>query len=341
MVEWRLFSTTSNPSEWDDRLLTCDYYNVFQSFGWGEYKRSSGWIPHRYIAKNKGGAVVAIAQILIKPLYGGVKLCWSAGGPVFCFRNFKVNNIPDLLSMLCDKVSEVNGKRSLIRFYSHADNNPDLSYQMSRICFKSVFKINSGYSIRIDLSQPIESILAEMTSKHRYYVKKALKQEIQWKAERDMDAVQGFLLLHNEMLKQKRLRSLKTNIKEVSNMLKALNEDAFIFSGYIESEQITSCLVLTFGDKAFYMLAATSEKGRKANLSYSMVYNLFEYLKKKGINEFDFGGIATTSAAAGVNHFKSGFGGEILEYLGEWDWATSKWLRWGLNLAVKFKKNFA
>jgi len=243
--------------------------------------------------------------------------------------------------MLCDKVLEVNGKRSLIRFYSHADNTPDLSYQMSRVCFRSAFKINSGYSIRIDLSKPIETILAEMTSKHRYYVKKALKQEIQWRAERDIDAVQGFLSLHNEMLKQKRLGSLKVDTKNVSNMLNVLNENAFIFSGYLESEQVTSCLVLTFGDKAFYMLAATGEKGRKANLAYSMTYNLFEYLKKRGINEFDFGGIATTSAAVGVNHFKGGFGGEVLEYLGEWDWSNSDWLRWGLNFAIKFKKNFA
>ena len=341
MVEWRLFSNTANSMEWDDRLLTCDYYNVFQSFGWGEYKRSSGWIPNRYIAENKGEAVVAMAQILTKPIYGGVKICWSAGGPVFCFRNFKLKNIPKILSMLHDKLLEVNGKRCIVRFNSHADNTPDLSYQMSRICFRSVFKINSGYSIRIDLLKPIETILAEMTSKHRYYVKKSLKQDIQWRAERDMGALHGFLSLHNEMLKQKRLGSLNVHTKEIYDMLNIFDENAFIFSGYIESEQVTSCLILTFGGKAFYMLAATGEKGRKTSLAYSMIYNLFQYLNKTGINEFDFGGIAATSDAAGVNHFKSGFGGEILEYLGEWDWSSPDWLRWGLNFAVKFRKNFA
>ncbi len=314
MVEWRLFSDTANSREWDDRLSTCDYYNVFQSFGWGEYKRSSGWIPNRYIVKNNGGAVVAMAQILTKPLYCGVNLCWSAGGPLFSFRNVKVNNIPDILSMLHNKVLEINGKRTVIRFRSHADNTPNLSYYMSRACFRSVFKINSGYSIRIDSSQPIETILAEMSSKHRYYVKKALKQEVQWKAERDMDAVQGFLSLRNEMLKQKGLESLRIDTVDIRNILSALKENAFIFSGYLESEQVTSCLILTFGDKAYYSLAATGEKGRKTNLGYSMIYILLQYLKKRGINEFDFGGISSISNAAGVNHFKMGFGGEILEY---------------------------
>ena len=339
MVKWRLLADTDDSGEWDNNLLTCDYYNVFQSFGWGEYKRCSGWIPDRYIAKNKGGAVVAMAQILTKPLYGGVKLCWSAGGPVFCFRNLKVKNIPDILSMLNNKVLEINGKRTVIRFSSHTDNTPSLSYYMSRACFRSVFKINSGYSIRIDSSQPIETILAEMSSKHRYYVKKALKQEVQWKAERDMDAVQGFLSLRNEMLKQKGLESLRIDTVDIRNILSALKENAFIFSGYLESEQVTSCLILTFGDKAYYSLAATGEKGRKTNLGYSMIYILLQYLKKRGINEFDFGGISSISNAAGVNHFKMGFGGEILEYSGEWDWSNYHWLRWGLNLAIKFKKD--
>ena len=340
MVEWRLLADTDDAGTWDENLLACNYYNVFQSFDWGEYKRCSGWIPSRYIAQNKGEAVVAMAQILTKPFHGGVKLCWSAGGPLFCLRNIKVKNIPAILRMLYGKVLEVNGKRSVIRFYSHADNTPDLSYQMSRICYRSVFKINSGYSIRMDLSQPIEAILAAMTSKHRYYVKKALMPEIQWRAEKDLNAVQGFLLLHNEMLNQKRLGSSKLDVKEIFNMLNTLKENAFIFSGFLNSQQVTSCLVLTFGDKAFYMLAATGSKGRESNLAYSMTYKLFEYLKKRDINEIDFGGIAPFSAAAGVNHFKSGFGGEILEYLGEWDCSNSDWLRWGLNLAIKFKETF-
>ena len=87
------------------------------------------------------------------------------------------------------------------------------------------------------------------------------------------------------------------------------------------------------------MLAATGNKGRESNLAYSMTYKLFEYLMKIKINEFDFGGISPSSAAAGVNHFKGGFGGEILEYLGEWDWSNFRCLRWGLNLAIKFKRD--
>ncbi|MBV9866838.1 MAG: peptidoglycan bridge formation glycyltransferase FemA/FemB family protein [Abitibacteriaceae bacterium] len=72
--------------------------------------------------------------------------------------------------------------------------------------------------------------------------------------------------------------------------------------------------------------------------SYALVNYLVEYLQQHGITEFDFGGLdPRSSAAAGVNQFKRGFGGELIEYLGEWEWASQSWLRYALNLAVWYR----
>ena len=38
--------------------------------------------------------------------------------------------------------------------------------------------------------------------------------------------------------------------------------------------------------------------------------------------------------AKGVDHFKKGFGGSTVEYLGEWDWAPYEWLRRAANIAI-------
>lgn len=87
-----------------------------------------------------------------------------------------------------------------------------------------------------------------------------------------------------------------------------------------EGRPATSCLVLTLADKAFYLLAATGTDGRRISAAYAMVFKLFELLKSRGVTRFDFGGIDPLSPSArGVDHFKRGFGGEIVEYLGEWE----------------------
>ena len=88
------------------------------------------------------------------------------------------------------------------------------------------------------------------------------------------------------------------------------------------------------------MSAASNNEGRKANLAYAMIPILFNHLKEKGIIHFDFGGIdPANSEAKGVDHFKKGFGGEIIEHLGEWDSARISFLRFIMNIYLMKKLN--
>ena len=74
------------------------------------------------------------------------------------------------------------------------------------------------------------------------------------------------------------------------------------------------------------------------NEAYAMLENLLMLLKDKGITSFDFGGIDPISKlAAGVNHFKEGFGGQVIEHQGEWECSKSEALRIAMNLGIKAK----
>jgi lipid II:glycine glycyltransferase (peptidoglycan interpeptide bridge formation enzyme) len=141
------------------------------------------------------------------------------------------------------------------------------------------------------------------------------------------------------MVEHKGLASLTSDFSDLSCLCATLGEHATILAGYVDDEPVTSCLTLTFGQKAFYLMAATGRRGREVSAAYAMIYHLFEHLHKRALAEFDFGGVAPWShLVGGVNHFKGGFGGELVEYLGEWEWVSAEWLRWGLNLAVRFRR---
>lgn len=333
MVEWEIYSE-NNPLEWDNSLLKGEDSNVFQTFGWGEYKRFSGWDPHRFIVRNKNGSIVAMAQILIKSLPGGVKMGWSPGGPVFGFSQFQAKDFDKQFTVLMEKIKSQYGK-VFIRFHSHLPNDFEQAYSFNQSFVKPFFKLNSGYTINFDVTLPTDILLKNMTSKHRYYLKKSLENDFQWKNGNSELFVKELLGLHNEMVSNKNMASLKASMEDTKNLCVALGENATIFTGYINDEPVTSCLILTFGKKAFYMMAAAGNRGRDFSASYAMVFKLLEHLKEKGIAKLDFGGIdPRTPSARGVNHFKRGFGGNIVEYLGEWEWASTEWLRWGINLAI-------
>lgn len=334
MVTWEIFPDGNTAEEWDALLENGSDAAVFQSHGWGEYKRAAGWAQARWVAKDKNGSVAAMVQAGIKSFPGGVKMGWSPGGPVFCFPPSKEQELSEMMQALFDEIKKINPKM-LLRFHSHLQTNAAQSYSMSHVCHRPFFRFNTGYSVLFDLSLPADALMKKMTSKHRYYVKKALTVDMEWKTGNNETMIQELAALHTEMATDKKMERLKSSAEDMKNMCRHLGKNALLFSGYVNGEAVTSCMVLTFGKRAFYMMAATGKKGRETSAAYAMVYKLFDVLKEKGIAHFDFAGIDPKSpAAAGVNHFKKGFGGELIEHLGEWEWATSEKLRWALNLAI-------
>ena len=121
-------------------------------------------------------------------------------------------------------------------------------------------------------------------------------------------------------------------------MRDALGSKVLILVGYMDNQPVTGCLVLVFGSNAFYMMASTGTQGREVSAAYAMFERLMQELIERGVTDFDFGGIdPARSEAAGVNHYKCGFGGELVEQLGEWESAPSEWFRLAVNLALRFQ----
>ncbi len=177
-----------------------------------------------------------------------------------------------------------------------------------------------------------------MKAKHQSYIKKALSYPIEWKTGRDSHFVQEFVKLHHEMTMDKSLSSYRASAPEISALCKHLDEQAIIFTGYFDGEALTSYLIVLCGQKAFTVMAATGRKGREIGASYGVLVQLLDYLINRGITQFDLGGLdPRTPGTEGSNHFKRGFGGKFVEYVGEWEWSSTEWVRWVTNFAIWFR----
>ena len=166
-----------------------------------------------------------------------------------------------------------------------------------------------------------------MMVKHRYYVKRAEAAGLRW-VWGSTDVLAGDLqLLHAEMSRAKRLPVGGGYIADLGVLRRTFADDCVLLIGYAGAVPVTGCLVLMAGTTAFYLVAATGEDGRKVSAAYAMVWQLLGLLKARGIGCFDFGGLSPASSAmAGVDHFKRGFGGQVVEYLGEWELASPRYV---------------
>jgi len=334
MVMWNQFD--GSLGDWDQYLLTAKDYTIFQSYGWGEYKLQQGWTPRRYAAFDKNNRVIGMAQVLCKSLPLGLKMLWIPGGPSLEFLGTSRRKLSSLLAGLVEQLQS-DYAHSLIRMHQHRAHDSELSALIAQVFKRPVFKLLSGYTIQIT---PVdrESFLRQMTSKHRYYVKKSEREGLEWVEGRDDADIRALTDIHQEMCDSKRLAALAISADDTRQMVNALGEGVSILTGRKEGKPVSACLTLNFGKKSFYMSAATGKEGRAMSAAYAMMADLVPRLAGRGVTDFDFGGInPASSAAAGVDHFKRGFGGEIIEHLGEWEVASSEGLRWGLNLALKVK----
>lgn len=339
MVKWKRLDPEVNRIDWASLLSTAKDCSPFQSYAWGEYKRRFGWEPERWVALNGSGRPTCCIQALKKRLPFNRVLVWVPGGPVVGFPESRADLTGEMVSGWLEQFRREN-RLVYARFRSHQPYSAEATYSINRICARPTFKINSEYTIQIDLSRPLEELKSAMASKHRYYVKQSQVASIEWQFGHAEDLAQDMALLYEEMSRAKGIEHLKLDLTSLGALHREFDEDCLVLVGYHGEHPVTSCLILTLADKAFYLLAATGAQGRKISAAYAMVFKLFELLKSRGIIHFDFGGINPASpSAAGVNHFKRGFGGEIVEYLGEWEWATSEYLRWGANYLIKRKKN--
>ena len=76
-----------------------------------------------------------------------------------------------------------------------------------------------------------------------------------------------------------------------------------------------------FGNRAWDMLAGATGLARKTYASYATLWALTNHCQKLGAAIYDLSGVDPVHNK-GVFDFKSGIGSEIVECLGEWEWAS-------------------
>jgi len=335
MMTWQLW--TGSEDDWDSILLCAEDYSVFQSYSWGKLKSYSKWLPLRYRCTNMSGDTVGMAQLLLRTLPFGMVFLWVPGGIVFRFPN---HNFDDLTEMLQSLISKLRSEYpwSLIRFHTLIPHQVQFSYLLNQIFLRPYCKINSGYSVVFKLNRTTGRSKDNVTANHRKNTKKAFASNITWSFGNSDKLLKDCDLIHADMVKAKQLPSIALSYEELKLQRDVLANKFLILIGYLDNKPVTSCLVLLFGNKAFYMVAATNSRGRDVSAAYGMFERLMEELTNRGVTEFDFGGIdPVRSSAVGVNYFKCGFGGQIVEQLGEWESAPSELFRVVINLAIRFR----
>lgn len=202
---------------------------------------------------------------------------------------------------------------------------------------KSPMHLAAEHTVILDLTKSEADLLAEMRRQTRYEVRQAEKKGIVVKKSRTKEMFEEFHAMQVETAKRQGF--VPPNLKMLMAEHEAFGEDAEIYLAETkEGEKIAYGLVIRSGLEADYYEAASTLLNRKLPGAYALLWQAIRDAKKAGCARFNLWGIAPAGQPhhryAGVTTFKTGFGGEIVEYVPAHDLVISR-ARYLKNLIVE------
>lgn len=328
-MRWELQSDDVASDVWDGYLVELGDVSPFQCHAWGEFKRHSGWVPLRWIACNGRGDLIAMVQAIFRVKLGAGML-WSSGGPL--------GDISALGEDFQKTIRKATNRNNIyFRIFPHKRaSRRDQEFLVSHGWHRCSYKLRSGMSMWLALDKPFDEIKKGLSKDWKKNLKRSQHYHLtvsQW-AEPDVDEI---LDLYRSMEAAKSLKQQFTR-EEIQGFLRYLSGYLAFYRCDDEKGNLVAlrgCVILS--PYGWDLMAATSPLGRKTSASYLLLWEVLKRCQDAGVIRYDLMGI-DPEQIPGVYHFKKGTGAEVVEYLGEWEWATSAPMRWCANWALRFMR---
>lgn len=200
---------------------------------------------------------------------------------------------------------------------------------------KSPMHLAAEHTVIIDLTKSEEELLANMRRQTRYEVRRSGKLGITVTKSRSEEIFREFHKIQVETAKRQNF--VPPNLKTLMAEKEALDSEIYV-AKTPEGETIAYGLIIKDGKEAEYYEAASTPLNRKLPGAYALLWQAMRDLKTEGYERFNLWGIAPAGQPnhryAGVTTFKTGFGGEIVEYVPAHDMVISK-VKYLKNLVVE------
>ena len=246
-------------------------------------------------------------------------------GPIWCRRG----ELPDpkiFAAMLNVLREEYSARRKLLlRIVPKFPN--DVGVELEGMIIETGFKKDSNArhyrTIIKDISSPLQEIRKSFEKDWRYYLGRAERNSLEIRQETSPALYKEFLPVYRDLLNRKGLTPA-IDIDRWIRLQEIIPEEEkpHIFMVYHQDLAVAGLVVSSLGDTGFPIIAASNDAGLKFCASYLMHWRVIEWLKENGCSFYDLGGI-DQEKNPGTYHFKKGFKGREVSFLGQFEHCTN------------------
>jgi lipid II:glycine glycyltransferase (peptidoglycan interpeptide bridge formation enzyme) len=269
----------------------------------------TGWVARRFTLDD-GARSAGVAQVLLKPLPLGITAAYVPRGPLV-----DAADLPDALRALAAALAGDRAASLLVD--PELPPTDELRSALARSGARpaGVF-VQPRRTLLVDLSKTPEELLGAMRKKTRQYIHKAEREGVVTEETRDLDR---FLAVLTKVAARDRFAIHDRAYFE--RLLAAFGEAAHLTMSRLGGEDDGAMLAVHIGDRAWELYGGWSGAHGESRPFYLLKWRSLMGMKQRGAVRYDMWGLSEHAGddLAGIENFKLGFGGAVVEWIGAFD----------------------
>jgi lipid II:glycine glycyltransferase (peptidoglycan interpeptide bridge formation enzyme) len=307
----------ADPTAWDAFVESSDPGSYLQLSGWAAVKAVNGWSAHRLRAGATDGPG---AQILVRrprPLPWG--FAYAPRGPVA--SSWSAEEVRGFTETVRRDLRGSAGRVSHLRIDPEIEldgpRDPDgaLRRTLRDAGWRPAPPIQPASTRVIDLAPDEAALWGDLRKKWRQYVNKARSAGVVV-VDAEGDRLGEFYRIYRETADRAGfLIRTEQAYRDVWEAFRPAGRARLLFAQTAEGEPLATLFLVRSGPRVVEPYGGMTQVGGDSRANYLLKWEAIRTSREQGATSYDLWGLAT----GGIAHFKTGFGGREVRYVGAWD----------------------
>ncbi len=325
VAAWDAFVAASNPGSY------------LQTSAWAEVKAPNGWTPLRFMGSlpaagaaaratvegaGSGGADEArfgVQMLLRRPRLFPWAFAYAPRGPVL--GDWSPEVVAAFTSALRRSLDAAPMRISHVRIEPEMEQDGpfDREGQLRRALRDSGWQASAAIqpprTRQIDLRTDEEVLWGDLRKKWRQYVNKARKSGVRV-VDASVDRLPEFYEIYRQTARRAQfiIRTYDSYLT-VWNAFAKLGMARLLMAEAPDGRPLATLFLLRVGDRVIEPYGGMTAEGAESRANYLLKWEAIRSSREQGAHSYDMWGISHE----GIEHFKTGFGGREIRYVGAWD----------------------
>jgi lipid II:glycine glycyltransferase (peptidoglycan interpeptide bridge formation enzyme) len=313
-------STASTPAaEWDAFVQAAEPGSYLQLSPWATVKAVNGWAASRVLERDTTDGPLIGAQVLLRrPRPMPWALAYAPRGPVASdWSDETIARLTERLRQLPGEVGRVSHVRIDPEIELDGRHDPDgrLRHALRRSGWRPASPIQPTSTRLIDLRADEQALWGDLRKKWRQYVNKARSGGVTV-VEAEGDRLPDFYRIYRETADRAGfLIRTEQAYRDVWDAYRPLGLARLLFAHGPDGSPQAALFLIRCGKRVVEPYGGMTASGGESRANYLLKWEAIRTSKEHGAETYDLWGLAT----GGIAHFKTGFGGREVRYIGAWD----------------------